>query len=97
MSGRPINVPGEKGPRTISTGEAIAKGLGFQPVSSMKSFEAYKTLEDLKSYRDQKQESFANRYMAAKRKGDRKPMARVKAEVRAWNREMVLQGAGAED
>lgn len=91
ISGKPINVPGERGPRKITEGEAIAKGLGFQPLSSTKAFDIYRTMEELKSYRDEKQAELANRYVAAQRKGDNKEMVRVRNEAREWNRNAVLK------
>jgi hypothetical protein len=61
LSGTPVNVPGEKRPRKLTSYEAVMKGVGFQPTSSTKAFEIYQTMEELKSYRDSKQTELANR------------------------------------
>lgn len=92
ITGKPINVPGERFPRKLTEGEAIGKALGFQPVSSTKAFEIYKSLEQLKSYRDEKQSELANRYVAAMSEGDRKEMVAVRNEAREWNRAAVIEG-----
>ena len=54
------------------------EGHGIQPVSSTKAFEIYRTLEQLKSYRDEKQSELANRYVAAMRKENEKEMVAVR-------------------
>jgi N12 class adenine-specific DNA methylase len=91
VTGKPINVPGEKFPRKLTEGEAVLKGFGFQPVSSTKAFEMHRSLEELKSYRDEKQNELANRYVAAFRKDDNKEMVAVRNETMAWNRKAVLE------
>ncbi len=91
ITGRPVNVPGERGPRTITTGEAFAKGLGFQPLSSSKAFDVHRALEETKSYRDQKQEELANRYIEAERSRNNREMVRIREEARLWNRRAVLE------
>jgi hypothetical protein len=68
------------------------KGLGFQPVSSTKAFEMYRTMEELKSYRDEKQSELANQYVAALRKDDNQEMLAVRNEAMAWNRTAVTEG-----
>lgn len=92
VSGKPIAVPGEKEARKLTAGEAIAKGLGFQPLSSTKAFEMHRTLSEVKSYRDEKQEEWANKYVQAKRAGDLQTATAIKEEARQWNREAVLKG-----
>ena len=90
VTGRSVNVPGEKGARKISGAEAIGKGLGFQPLSSSKAFDIYRSLEEVKSHRDQKQEELANRYISAERSRDGQEMVRIREEARLWNRQAVL-------
>jgi hypothetical protein len=89
ITGKPINVPGELFPRKLTDSEAVMKSLGFQPVGSTKAFEIHKSLEQLKSYRDEKQSELANRYMAAFREGDQKEMVAVRREAMEWNRAAV--------
>jgi len=91
-TGKPINVPGEPGPRKITTGEMTGKFLGFQPLSSTKSFEMHKSLEELKSYRDEKVDDLANRFVQAQRDTDQKGVVAVQNELREWNRDMVVRG-----
>lgn len=90
--GRPVNLPGVKGLQKIGSGEAIAKGLGFQPLSSSKAWDEHRALEEIKSYRDQKQEELANHYIAAMRRKDNREMVRVREETRLWNRRREVEG-----
>jgi hypothetical protein len=51
-------------------------------------------LEEIKSYRDQKQEELLNRYIAAMRKKGNREMVRIREEARLWNRRAVVEGRG---
>jgi 2'-5' RNA ligase len=92
LAGKPINLPGERGARKITDYEAAAKVLGFQPLSSTKSYETYKILQDLAAYKQSKQSEFANEYMAAKNKGNVEKMMQVRENVRKWNQKMIEAG-----
>lgn len=70
----------------------MAKGLGFQPVSSSKGWDVHRSLEEIKSYRDQKREQLANRYIAAMRRKDNREMVRIRDEARPWNRRALVEG-----
>lgn len=88
-SGRPINLPGKKEPRKLTASEAIAKSAGFQPISSTKSYDIYRTIEDLKNYKDTKQQEFATEYMKALNRHDLKGMADVRKKVIEWNKKVI--------
>jgi len=92
ITGKPVNVPGELYPRKLTGAEAVMKGFGFQPVSSTKAFEMYKTMEQLKSYRDEKQSELANRYVETYRQNDQREMVAVRNEAREWTRSAVTEG-----
>jgi hypothetical protein len=91
-SGKPINFPGEQGPRKLTQTEAIAKGIGFQPTSSTKAYDIYRTVEDLKNFKDAQQNKFASQYMDAKNKGDSAGTMKVLAELSDWNKRMRDRG-----
>jgi N12 class adenine-specific DNA methylase len=86
MSGKPINLPGESGPRKISFTEALGKVAGFQPVSSTKSYDLYRKIEDYKSFKQGKQKEFANRIMNAVRNGNDKARLDAVGDLVAWNK-----------
>lgn len=65
------------------------KGLGFHLTGSTKTFEIYKGLDQLKEYRDEKQQELANRFMSARLDGDLKEMVAVRHEAMEWNRAAV--------
>ena len=86
ISGKPINVPGEHGPRKITQIEAIGKSFGFQPVSSSKAWDQRQIFMDLKAFVDKRKQSFANRFMNARNEGNLAEVVKVKEEVSAWNK-----------
>ncbi|MBU1003035.1 MAG: PLxRFG domain-containing protein [Proteobacteria bacterium] len=91
-SGRPINIPGESGPMKLTTGEAIAQGIGFYPLNRAKSYDLYKTVEELKVYRLNKQDELVREYLEAVREKDGEARAKVLSEWREWNRKMKDDG-----
>lgn len=92
VSGQPINLPGETGPRKLSTLEAVAKGFGFQPVSSTKANDAQKVMMDLQEFVQSKKQKFASRYVNAYNEGDIVTMSKVNDEVNAWNEKWEKEG-----
>jgi hypothetical protein len=92
VTGRPINDPGEPGARRISTGEAIGKALGFQPLSSTKSYEAYAARTHADRVRSDKIDELtvlALRTRDTGQPGGRIAMMKALAE---WNRKMAAEG-----
>jgi N12 class adenine-specific DNA methylase len=85
-SGKPINLPGEAGPRKLSGLEAFGKTIGFQPVSSTKAYDIYRKIEDYKNYKQGKQKEFANRIMNAVRNGNDKARLDAVGDLVAWNK-----------
>lgn len=72
----------------LSTGEAIGKALGFQPVSSARSYDNYQAGQRAKEVRDDKLNELAMLFI--KTLDGKGPQYRLKAiqEMRKWNEEM---------
>lgn len=92
ISGKPINFPGEAGPRKITALEAVGKAFGFQPVSSTKASDVRQSMEGLEKFVQNKQTQWANRYVNAYNRDDMKEMARISDEVREWNDRWLKAG-----
>ncbi|WP_243546222.1 PLxRFG domain-containing protein [Pseudodesulfovibrio tunisiensis] len=92
LSGRPINDPGQPGPRKLAGSEAIGKSLGFQPVSNRKSYDQYRSRQVKTQVRSEKAGELANRLVRAFRDHDRRKVHEIQAEWKAWNREMKAEG-----
>jgi hypothetical protein len=71
--------------------EAVAKGAGFQPLSNAKAYDVYRTVEDLKNFKDAKQNEFATAYMKAFNAKDKERMKDIAREVNQWNTRMILE------
>jgi hypothetical protein len=83
--GRDINYPGESGARKLSGAEAAAKILGFQPTSVSKGYAAYQAVRKMTTTIQEKKRAWADRYVNAQRKNDRKGMVAVRKEIAKWN------------
>jgi len=92
ITGRPISQPGESEPRRISLGEAVAKSVGFQPLSSSKAWDVNEKIEDLTKFVSAKRSKWASRYANAQRDGNQKEMDAVRNEVEAWNARVITEG-----
>lgn len=92
MSGKPINEPGEPGPRKLGKGEAIGKAIGFQPISSRKSYDRYRARKVSKMVRSNKATELANRFVRALRDRDQQRANEILTDLKDWNREMVSEG-----
>ena len=92
QSGRPINIPGETGPMKLTTGEAIAQAIGFYPLRRAKSYDMYRTVEELKAYRLSKQDKLVRAYLEAERANDPHAKRKVLDEWREWNNRMRKDG-----
>lgn len=92
MRGRPINSPGKEGARKLSGAEAIGKALGFQPVSSTKSYDAYAASKRRDEVRSAKLDELT--LMALKTHDTGDPSGRKQAikEIEAWNAKMRKEG-----
>lgn len=92
MTGRPINDPGKRGARKLSGGEAMGKFLGFQPVSSAKSYDAYAADKHSSQVRSDKIDELT--VMALKTVDTGNPAGRqeMSRELRAWNEKMKAEG-----
>jgi hypothetical protein len=84
-SGRNINYPGKVGARKITAPEMVGKALGFQPISSSKSYAAYQAVRKAEESVQEKKRHLADEYANAFRKNDRKTMDKVLQSVREWN------------
>lgn len=92
MAGRPINSPGQRGARKLSGSEAVGKALGFQPVSSTKSYDAYAAGKHADQVRSDKIDELT--VLALKSFDTGKPDGRIAMmhELRAWNKRMQAEG-----
>lgn len=72
----------------LSTTEAIGKALGFQPVSSSRSFDEYQAGQRAKEVRDDKRNELA--LLVIKTLDGKGPQYRQQAmrEIKRWNEEM---------
>lgn len=92
LSGKPLNLPGEKEARKLTLGEAAGKVLGFQPTSSTKAWEVYQGLERSKALRSSKQREIADRMVRAIRGRDGEAMTEAVADLTEWNQLAQVNG-----
>ena len=92
MGGRPINSPGQRGARKLFGSEAVGKALGFQPVSSTKSYDAYAAGKHADQVRSDKIDELT--VLALKSFDTGKPDGRIAMmqELRVWNKRMQAEG-----
>lgn len=90
--GRPINNPGVEGPRKYSGGEAAAKALGFQPVSSTKSYAAYAAEKRRETVRSREIDRVVEKFLKAARTKDSTYRSEGIAMMRRWNERMEKEG-----
>lgn len=81
LSGRPVNDPGQPGPRRLSGGEAAAKALGFQPLGQRKSWDMYRSRERSRQLRADKAEEIAAALFKHLTNKDREA---YQADLQAW-------------
>ena len=92
MTGRPINDPGEKGARRLSSGESFGKFLGFQPVSSTKSYDAYAATKHADQVRSDKIDELTVLALKTYDTGDSAGRREANRELREWNEKMKAEG-----
>lgn len=92
MSGRPINDPGTPGARKLSSSEAIGKALGFQPVSSTKSYDAYAASQHSKQVRDDKLDDLTAMALKTVDTGDPAGRKEMLKDLKDWNSRMKEEG-----
>ena len=92
VSGRPINTPGVQGARKLSVDEAAGKLLGFQPVSSTKSYAAYEAANHAKSVRSDKIDDLTLIGLKAKDNNDPVRRQEMIRKLREWNETMKADG-----
>ena len=92
MTGRPINDPGEKGARRLSSGESFGKLLGFQPVSSTKSYDAYAATKHADQVRSDKIDELTVLALKTYDTGDSAGRREANRELREWNERMKAEG-----
>lgn len=78
--------PVEEG-KTLGTGQAIGKALGFQPMEITQGFEQYQAGQAADKRRSAKVEQLAKAYLDAG-----KNMSAIRKDLDAWNKEMEGQG-----
>ena len=92
MTGRPINDPGEKGARRLSSGESFGKLLGFQPVSSTKSYAAYAATRHADQVRSDKIDELTVLMLKTYDTGDLAGRREANRKLREWNEKMKAEG-----
>ena len=88
MKGKPINDPGTPGARKINALEAAGKFLGFQPISSAKSYDAYTAAEKAKQVRDDKKNDLVLLALKSRDTGSAEGRKEMLRELKAWNDRM---------
>lgn len=92
-SGRPINAPGEVGPRKIDEVDLMKKvALGFQPVEISKGYAQHRALDKALDKVNATRKSLSDRFVNAMIRNDTDGQNRVITEVVAWNERMVSEG-----
>lgn len=92
MSGRPINAPGEKGARRLNAGESFGKLLGFQPVSSTKSYDAYAATKHADQVRSDKIDELTVLALKTYDTGDLAGRREAVRRIGEWNEKMKAEG-----
>ena len=92
MSGRPINEPGEPGARRLSGAEAVGKALGFQPVSSTKSYAAYAARNHAEAVRGDMLDELTVLALKSYDTGEPAGKLEMRRKMREWNRKMEAEG-----
>lgn len=92
MSGRPVNAPGEKGARRLSAGESFGKLLGFQPVSSTKSYDAYAATKHAEQVRSDKIDELTVLALKTYDTGDLAGRREAVSRIGEWNEKMKAEG-----
>lgn len=88
MRGRPINSPGKEGARKLSGAEAVGKALGFQPVSSTKSYDAYTASKRREEVRSDKINDLAVMVLKTHDTGDPSGRRQALKDMQTWNAKM---------
>lgn len=89
-SGKPI-ADGTGRPAKLSKPEAVAKALGFQPVSQSKAFDAHKGQSDVEAFKKNKQDELVTRYLKAFRAKDMAAKEEVLRDWRDYNNKMIRE------
>lgn len=89
-SGKPI-ADGTGRPAKLSKPEAVAKALGFQPVSQSKAFDAHKGQSDVEAFKKNKQDELVTRYLKAFRAKDMAAKEEVLRDWKDYNNKMIRE------
>lgn len=89
-SGKPI-ADGTGRPAKLSKPEAVAKALGFQPVSQSKAFDAHKGQSDVEAFKKNKQDELVTRYLKAFRAKDTAAKEEVLRDWKDYNNKMIRE------
>lgn len=86
LTGRPVTpggVPGE--PMQLTSGEAVLKAFGFQPLRLQKAWDATEVGESIDNIRQAKQSKIANNWANALKDGNSVAMEQTLNELLDWN------------
>ena len=92
MNGRPINNPGEHGARKLTGAEAVGKALGFQPVSSTKSYAAYAARQHAEKVKGDMLDELAVLALRSHDTGTPDGKLEMRKRMRVWNAKMEAEG-----
>ncbi|MFP4587822.1 MAG: PLxRFG domain-containing protein, partial [Desulfohalobiaceae bacterium] len=84
-SGQPLNLPWETGPRKLDSWEAVGQALGFQPLSSTKSWDVMQSLQLSRGVRRRTQQRLADNIIRALRDGDQERAGQYVRQWEQWN------------
>jgi len=90
MRGRPIVEDGQ--PRRLTTGEAVGKVLGFQPVSSTKNYDRYRAGQHAELVRREKADEIATKMFRARQENDSAARKEAREAFVEWNDKMRKEG-----
>ena len=90
MKGRPIT-EGDQ-PRKLTSGEAVGKALGFQPVSSTKNYDRYRAGQHAELVRREKADEIATKMFRARQDNDGVARKEAREAFVEWNDKMRKEG-----
>ena len=89
LAGKPINGPGEVGPRKFGTADAARKAMGFQPLSVSKDQDRMDAMQRRQALLSDKKEQFANRARRAFTEQNWEALNAQARGIMRWNKEQI--------
>jgi hypothetical protein len=92
LAGKPINGPGEIGPRKFDKPDAARKAMGFQPLSVSKDQDRMDAMQRRQALLSDKKEQFANRARRAFTEQNWEALNAQARGIMKWNKEQIDRG-----